>query len=64
MANAAAPSRPTAWVARAAAPGNSVTDGEPVGSVPFAVALGDPEEKDAKMVVEYNSEVMGVSPAE
>ena len=53
---AAAPSKPTAWVARAAAPGNSDADGdgEPVGTVPLPVGVGKPEtelELDASVTV-------------
>jgi hypothetical protein len=40
MAKAAAPRRPAAWVARAAAPGNSETEGEADGTVPLEDGVG------------------------
>jgi hypothetical protein len=52
MASAAAPSSPAAWVARAAAPGNSDGDGAPVGKVPLPVGVGIAETELDETVVD------------
>jgi len=66
MARAAAPSTPTAWVTRAAAPGNSegLGPGAVVGDVPFPVGVGIIEtEVEVSVAVEVLVASVVVAPA-
>lgn len=57
-ASAAIPSRPAAWVARAAAPGNSDTVGDGLpGAVPFPDGVGAPE-AELMATVEVSTDVV------